>query len=84
VESEACISLLGMSPPDDTTPPGNPGGEALARDLIDFFRRWPEFRHIAMLLTERSDLSLVEQETVHWLILLVDRISEYDLRLDRP
>ena len=52
---------------------------ASARDLIDFYRRWPDFRKTALGLTEHKDLSSAEQETVRWLILLVDRIGEHDL-----
>jgi hypothetical protein len=54
-------------------------GQAPTRDLIDFYRRWSEFRPYATLLTERSDLSPVERQTVRWLILLVDRVSEHDV-----
>jgi hypothetical protein len=54
-----------------------------ARDLIDFYRRWPEFRKTALDLTEHKDLSSAERETVRWLILLVDRIGEHDLPRQR-
>lgn len=54
------------------------------RDLIDFYRRWPEFREIAAALVERADLSAAQRETVNWLILLVDRIGQRDIEpLDR-
>jgi len=33
-----------------------------------------------MLLAERSDLSSGERETVRWLMLLADRVSERDVR----
>ena len=49
------------------------------RDLIDFFRRWSEFREIAIALARRADLPPDERETVNWLILLVDRIGERDI-----
>ena len=63
---------------------GSRGGEpAPVRDLIDFFRRWPEFRQTAERLADRSDLSPHERQTVHWLILLVDRIGEHDLQSPR-
>jgi hypothetical protein len=52
----------------------------LARDLIDFYCRWPEFRPHAMLLAERSGLSPVERETVRWLMLLADRVSDRDVQ----
>jgi hypothetical protein len=50
------------------------------RDLIDFYRRWLEFRQTAMELAKRPDLSAAERETVRWLVLLVDRISERDVK----
>ncbi|WP_315759590.1 MULTISPECIES: hypothetical protein [unclassified Bradyrhizobium] len=58
----------------------NQQGEQIApRDLIDFYRRWAEFRPEALHLAQRSDLSALERQTIHWLILLVDRIGEHDL-----
>ena len=60
--------------------PEGRGGQPPALDLIDFYRRWPEFRPHAMLLPERSDLSPLERETVRWLILLADRVSERDVQ----
>ena len=50
-----------------------------ARDLIDFYRRWAEFRDSAMALSQRAELSPDERETLRWLILLVDRIGEQDV-----
>jgi len=51
------------------------------QDLIDFYRRWrSEFRITAMLLSERTDLSPWELQTIHWMILLLDRIGEHDLQ----
>jgi hypothetical protein len=55
-------------------------GPAAPCDLFDFFRRWAEFRPFAARLAERADLSAAERQTVHWLILLADRVSEHDLR----
>jgi hypothetical protein len=49
------------------------------RDLIDFYRRWPEFREIAVALAGRADLSSAQRDTVNWLIFLVDRIGERDI-----
>jgi hypothetical protein len=50
------------------------------RDLIDFYRRWrPEFRQMVILLSDRVDLSRSEPQTIHWMILLLVRISEHDL-----
>jgi len=65
--------------------PGNQEGELVApRDLIDFYRRWPDFRLTATHLVDRPELSAQERQTVHWLILLVDRISEHDLQPLKP
>jgi len=47
--------------------------------VIDFYRRWPEFREIALRLAQRADLSAPQRETVEWLIRLVDRIGERDV-----
>jgi hypothetical protein len=59
----------------------NQQGEQIApRDLIDFYRRWAEFRPTAVRLVEHSDLSALERQTIYWLILLVDRISEHDVQ----
>jgi hypothetical protein len=55
-------------------------GRAAPSDLIDFYRRWPEFRQTAVALAQRADLSPGERETVNWLILLADRIGEHDIR----
>jgi hypothetical protein len=71
---------------DDVEKPGNLNNEpAQIRDLIDFFRRWPEFRQTAHRLRDRSDLSPLEHQTIHWLIQLADRVSEHDLgSTERP
>jgi hypothetical protein len=55
------------------------GEPPVPRDLIDFYQRWFDFRPTVAALADRSDLSLSERQTVQWLILLVDRISEHDL-----
>ena len=53
-------------------------------DLIDFYRRWPEFRAPAVVMAERHDLSPIERATVKWLIVLADRIGDHDLKpIDR-
>jgi hypothetical protein len=72
----------GMSTSDgDGEESGNQQADQVApRDLIDFYRRWPDFRQTAACLVDRSDLSSEERLTIHWLILLVDRISEHDLQ----
>lgn len=50
------------------------------RDLIDFYQRWPDFRPMIATLAGRSELSSAERQTLHWLVLLVDRISEHDIK----
>ncbi|MGJ5175262.1 hypothetical protein ACQR16_10185 [Bradyrhizobium oligotrophicum] len=50
-----------------------------ARDLIDFYRRWGEFRDSATALSQRAELPPDERETLRWMILLVDRIGEQDV-----
>ena len=49
------------------------------RDLIDFYRRWSEFKPLVTALSRRPDLDRAERETMKWLILLVDRIAERDI-----
>ncbi|MGT2503923.1 hypothetical protein ACVOMS_30150 [Bradyrhizobium guangxiense] len=49
------------------------------RDLIDFYRRWPEFRKVAVAVSGHADLSPSQRDTVNWLILLADRVGERDL-----
>jgi hypothetical protein len=62
-------------------PPGGRKKRQVApSDLIDFYRRWPEFRETAVALARRADLSSAERETVHWLIQLADRVGEHDIR----
>lgn len=58
---------------------GRESGQVAVRDLIDFYRRWHEFRQTAERLEDRADLSPAERQTVHWLILLADRVGEQDL-----
>jgi len=48
-------------------------------DLIEFYRRWQEFRGVAVAVSRRADLSAEQRDTVNWLILLVDRIGEHDV-----
>lgn len=61
-------------------------GQAAPADLIDFYLRWrSEFRQTATALSRRSDLAHSELQTIHWMILVLDRISEHDLEpLKRP
>jgi hypothetical protein len=50
-----------------------------ARDLIDFFQRWGEFRGIAGELAKRPDLSAAERDVLHWMLLLIDRVGRADV-----
>ena len=54
-------------------------GKSAPSDLIDFFRRWPEFRQTAVRLADRSDLCALERQTLRWLVELADRVGEHDL-----
>jgi hypothetical protein len=69
-----------MSDGDGERPESQQGEQVAPRDLIDFYRRWPDFRQTVACLADRSGLSPAERQTIHWLILLVDRISEHDLQ----
>jgi len=61
------------------------GAHAAPRDLIDFYRRWSEFRPTVAALADRSDFSVSERQTLRWLIELADRISEHDVEpVQRP
>jgi hypothetical protein len=71
---------MGSIDGDGEPPGGRVKGQGAPTDLIDFYRRWPEFRQTAVALARRADLSPAERETVHWLILLADRIGEPDLQ----
>ena len=64
---------------DSRQPGGRKKGQAAPSDLIDFYRRWPEFRQTAVALAQRPELSPAERETVNWLILLADRIGDHDI-----
>jgi hypothetical protein len=50
-----------------------------AHDLIDFYRRWREFRGVAEGLRTRPDLSAAEREVLDWLIRLTDRVGRADI-----
>ena len=56
-----------------------PAHPAPARDLVDFFVRWREFRAIAAGVSGNSCLDAGERETIGWLIALADSVSELDL-----
>jgi hypothetical protein len=56
------------------------GEPAMPHDLIDFYRRWSDFRPMVEALANRPGLSVSERQTVHWLMQLADRVSEHDLQ----
>ena len=49
------------------------------RDLVDFHFRWDEFRDIAKKAAENENLTSNEADTLHWLIMLADRVREQDI-----
>lgn len=53
--------------------------ELTARDLIDFYCRWPRFRQVAIDLLEGANLTAMQRETVRWLVELTDRVSDRDI-----
>jgi hypothetical protein len=52
--------------------------EMIAEDLIDFYRRWPELRGVAISLSEKTDLSAMQRNLVQWMIKLLDRVGPMD------
>jgi hypothetical protein len=52
--------------------------EMIAEDLIDFYRRWPELRGVAISLSEKTDLSAMQRDLVQWMIKLLDRVGPMD------
>jgi hypothetical protein len=71
---------MGASEKDSEKGQDEQGELAMPRDLIDFYQRWSDFRLTAARLADRSDLSPLERQTITWLVLLVDRISDHDLQ----
>jgi hypothetical protein len=70
---------MGASEKDSEQGQGEQDGPPAPLDLIDFYRRWPEFRPMVEALANRPGLSALERQTVQWMILLVDRIGERDV-----
>lgn len=64
----------------DNTKPQNPHDSG-PKDLIEFHLRWSEFRHLAISVRDRPDLTKAEQETICWLIILSDRIGQKDIEI---
>jgi hypothetical protein len=56
------------------------GEPAMPRDLIDFYRRWSDFRPMVEALANHSGLSVSERQAVYWLKQLADRVSERDVQ----
>jgi hypothetical protein len=71
---------MGASEKDSEQGQGEQEGPPAPLDLIDFYRRWPEFRPMVEALAGRSGLSVSERRTVRWLMELADRVSEHDLQ----
>jgi hypothetical protein len=71
---------MAASEQDSEQGQGEQGEPAMPRDLIDFYQRWSDFRLTVTRLADRSDLSPLERQTITWLVLLVDRISDHDLQ----
>ena len=53
-----------------------------AKDLIEFYLRWNEFRPHLVDLRDSKTLEKAEKEALDWLIMLADRISLDDLQID--
>ena len=58
---------------------GQDDEEPTARDLIDFYCRWPRFRQVAIELLDNANLTARQRETVRWLVELTDRVSDRDI-----
>lgn len=56
---------------------------SLVRDLVDFYRRWPEFRGEAVELAEGVGISAKTREILCCMVALIDRIGDHDIRFDR-
>lgn len=70
---------MGASEKDSEQGQGEQDGPPAPLDLIDFYRRWPEFRPMVEALASHSGLSALERQTVQWLMELADRVSEHDV-----
>lgn len=75
-----CTSLFGMMSDDEHRGHGGHKPErSNVRDLVEFYRRWPEFRgDVAGLLTN-DELTSAQRETLAWMVALLDRIGDHDL-----
>lgn len=49
------------------------------RDLIDFYKRWPQLKKHLIELENAEDISLNTKETLKWLIKLADRVGKSDI-----
>jgi hypothetical protein len=48
------------------------------RDLVDFHRRWLDFRNMAIELSEEPLLTASQRDIMIWLIHLADRVGPKD------
>lgn len=53
--------------------------DAPIADLVDFYNRWPELRHLVERIIDREELGSAERATLVWLVELADRVSTHDL-----
>ena len=58
---------------------GRKSEQSQVRDLVDFYRRWPEFRGDIAGLLSSDNLTSAQRETLSWMVALLDRIGEHDL-----
>ena len=49
------------------------------KDLIDFYRRWPQLKKYLVELEDAKDISSNAKETLKWLIKLADRVGKSDI-----
>lgn len=53
--------------------------DRMIKDLIDFYRRWPEMRLQAQSLQAHPDIGDAQREVLKWMIRVVDRVGPSDL-----
>lgn len=53
-----------------------------AKDLIEFYFRWSEFRPYLVRLRDSKDLEEMEKDILNWVIILTDRISIEDVPME--
>jgi hypothetical protein len=48
-------------------------------DLVDFYKRWPGLRDIAVDLQSDAQLAQDQQAILEWMVLVIDRVGPADL-----